>query len=330
MKRKVWILPLVVVLTAALYYGMQTPTFALFRLTRAAQSRDLATFYSYVDLGAVIDSIEDAESARRNRQEAKSEWQALAGTVGNNLNKILKPKQRELLQREIEGKFRKSQLPDAADAVYGQLLPTRNFFREVHSFDIGAVARRGDEALANLEVLVPKLKKSYALILVLRHDGEWKVSGLEGLASTLDEYAIDRETHVKQYNEQVAGKLMQALSCSVTIQKNEQLLGLQKTMTWQLVCQNTLPETVQAFKAHIELLAADGKVLKEFPVQRAGLDWKSNTQQTWSQQEDIGLFDRSGGHAFSDPNLRYGLIPEELQFSTGAFLRPAQNYEEAE
>ncbi|WP_141733246.1 DUF2939 domain-containing protein [Oligoflexus tunisiensis] len=327
-KRSKWLIVVLGLgLIVAFVYVLQTPEYALYRISRAAARRDLATFYSYVNLPAVIRSIEDAENSRRIRESARSGWEALASTIESNVGQVLKPQQLHLVQREIEARFRDTRLPDPADAILGNLLATRDFFREATVFEIGSVARRGAGALANLEVHVPRLNRTYNLLLVLGKDERWQIMGLEGLATTLDEYARDQQHYLSRYNEQVLEKLAQFLECRASLQYEEKLLGLRQSLILDVTCRNLFPETITAIQGQVTVTAADGGLIKEWPLSMKAISWKSG-EPLRMKRTVIPDFWEDTENVFTDPKIRVGFSAQELRFETGQTLRPVTRYED--
>ncbi|RYZ57659.1 MAG: hypothetical protein EOP07_09295, partial [Proteobacteria bacterium] len=71
------------------YYWINSPTFAVMELEKSIKDKDLATFYSRLDLNKIYDSSIDA-IAINEKPQLESPWEILQSNIGSGVTKVLK------------------------------------------------------------------------------------------------------------------------------------------------------------------------------------------------------------------------------------------------
>ncbi len=111
MRRKTWIIIVAAVLLSTslagglYWYWARTPRYALQQMALALKTRDMDTFFKYVDLKDIFDNfLADSSRAPETPANGKTdEWTQLTRSLGRQLSRVFLPKLFEAFESQIRG-----------------------------------------------------------------------------------------------------------------------------------------------------------------------------------------------------------------------------------
>lgn len=308
------------------YYWINSPTFAVMELEKSIKDKDLATFYSRLDLNKIYDSSIDA-IAINEKPQLESPWEILQSNIGSGVTKVLKSQVMNSVKHEIELQFRRdrSQAVIHSEGETTAVSTIKEFFFDVESLEFGKLARAGELALVNVEVKLKKMAKSYPVTLKLEKDGQWRVSGFEGLASTLTLYEKDKIIRVNEHNLKVQADLKEVLVFFGQIRQEENLLGLGQQIHFEFLFHNRSDMKLTDVAGTLFVTDAKGeKILSEAFV-RNSLDIVKGQKKVFLINKDLGIF---GAKAPTAEELHLHFDFENVRFDDGHVYRMVKKYEE--
>jgi hypothetical protein len=308
------------------YYWINSPTFAIVELEASIRDKDLATFYSRLDLNKIYDSSIDA-IAINEKPEQESPWEILQSNIGSGVTKVLKSQVMNSVKHEIELQFRRDRtqalpLPLEKSAPVSTM---REFFNDGESLVFGKLVRSGEMALVNVDVRLKRMAKSYPLTLKLEKDGQWKVSGFEGLASTLTLYEKDKIIRVNEHNLKVQADLKERLVFFGQIRQEESLLGLGQQIHFEFLFHNLSAAKLTDVAGTLNVSDSKGvKVLSE-AFSRENLDIVKGQKKVFLINKDSGLF---GSKAPVVEGLHLQFDFARVKFDDGQVFQLVKDYNE--
>jgi len=313
-------------IAAGLYsYWLQSPTYAILEVEKSIKDRDLATFYSRLDLNRIYDSSLDAGAVLEAGSE--SPWDALQANVGAGFSKVLKSQVMNAVKHDIELQFRRDvnaplerKAPSAAPI---SLL--REFFEDSRSLVFGKLVRSGDIALVNVDVSLKKMGKSYPLTLKLEKLGDWKVSGFEGLASSLSLYDKDRLIRVNEHNLAVEKELHALVPFFGQIREEAKLFDLGQELKFEFLFQNKGDSPLDSMEGVLMVQNAKAETVLRENFSRSDLKLNVNEKKVFLLSKDIGVL--GDKVSFADGlTLRFQM--ERVHFEDGKILQIVKSYSE--
>lgn len=317
---------LALLIGGAYFYWINSPTFAVMELEKSIKEKDLATFYSRLDLNKIYDSSIDAIAINEKPQQ-ESPWEILQSNIGSGVTKVLKSQVMNSVKHEIELQFRRDRIQAVIHAE-GEAAPVstiKEFFFDVESLSFGKLVRSGDAALVNVDVKLKRMAKNYPVTLKLEKEGGWKVSGFEGLASTLTLYEKDKIIRVNEHNLKVQADLKERLVFFGQIRQEENLLGLGQQIHFEFLFHNRSDIKLTDVAGTLFVTDAKGeKILSEAFV-RNSVDVVKGQKKVFLINKDIGIF---GAKAPVAEALHLQFDFESVRFDDGHVFRMVKTYEE--
>lgn len=321
-------------IAGALLYWQGTASYALRDLERSVRERDLATFYTRVDLNRVVDSLIDAAATRGVSHAPGDEWKNFQERFRAEFSKLLKSQAVVQIKRDIEKSFSAAAPPSAdnVDSALGQLADIRRFLLRVDHWTLGSPSTSGAEARSNLIVHIPRLDKRYPLVLVLRKDeGDiWKAVALEGVATVMDLFDKDKAAYVAASNQATRDEMARILPMSpVEIRKDEGWFW-RKDFYFSLRFRNESDFPVRSFRGRILVQDGLGKILTSYPFAVPETDLLPRTEKTFAITPSVKVFDEKAKAAFAAKDLKVNFSYEEISFRGRSALRMISSLEEEE
>ena len=319
---------LLVLLTAGLvYYWIHSPTYAVLELEQSIKDRDLATFYSRIDLNRIYDSSLDAGAVLETGND--SSWDAIQANIGAGVNKVLKSQVMNSVKHDIELQFRRdvnaSLETKSPTPVLFPISIMREFFEDSRGLVFGKLARLGDIALVNVDVSLKKMAKSYPLTLKLEKVGEWKVTGFEGLASSLSLYEKDRVSRVNDHNAKVEREFKNLVPFFGQIREEPKLFEIGQELKFEFLFQNKGTSPLDRIQGVLTIHNIKGETVLKEAFSRADLHLNRNEKKVFLLSKDIGVLGNKV--SFAD-GLTLHFEGEMLRFADGKILQIVKDYGE--
>lgn len=318
-------LALALVSTGIFYYWLQSPTYAVLELEKSIKDRDLATFYSRLDLNRIYDSSLDAGAALETAGE--SPWETFQANMGTGVTKLLKSQVMNAVKHDIELQFRRDpNVPvEARASTAASISLLREFFEDSRSLIFGKLARSEEMALVNVDVQLKKMGKSYPLTLKLEKLGDWKVTGFEGLASSLSLYEKDRVIRINEHNLSVEKEFRSLVPFFGQIREEAKLLDLGQDLKFEILFHNKGTSPLEQIEGVLILQNAKAEtVLKEI-FSRSDLKLGVNEKKVFLLSKDIGVL--GDKVSFAD-GLTLQFQVDNIRFEDGKTLVMVKSYEQ--
>ncbi len=308
-------------------YWINSPSFAVRELERAIQEKDLASLYSRLDLDRIYDSSIDALTVIKSEKSAESPWETVQSNIGAGFTKVLKSQVMNSLKHEIELVLRNNDR-DQAQSSASPVTPSRpikEFFGDIQSLSFGKVVRSGEKALVNVDLRLIRMEKSYPLTLTLEKSGDWKVTGFEGLSSTLSLFVKDQEKKIDAHNLKVQSDLMTLLPLVGGVRREEGMMGLGQQIHFEFLFQNKSESRLKEIDGTLMVLNLQKEVVAMEPFSRVELNMAPKEKKAFLLTKDLGIF---GNKALSADGETLQFKFERALFEDGKVYRLVKAYRE--
>jgi len=331
------LLLLAAILGGASYYWINSPSFAVMQLEQAIKEKDLATFYSRLDLNRIYDSSIDALTVIKTEKTPESPWENVQNNIGAGLTKVLKSQVMNAVKHEIELGFRKDRSKPAlasasasassssSSSSPSQPSPLQDFFGEVNGLTFARPVRSGEIALVNVEVHLEKMGKTYPVTLRLEQLGDWKVTGFEGLSSALDLYTNDQAQRVDEHNRHANQEMAERVPFFGQVRQEENILGLGKQIHFEFLIQNKGLSMLQQIDGTLVVLNSKNDELLKEPFHKSDLNLGVQEKKVFLVAKDIGIFTSK---AVSADTLTLQFRYDRVRFKDGREIVKVKTYKD--
>lgn len=306
----------------AFIYWIHTPTYAIVELGRSLRDKDLATFYSRIDLDRIYDSSIDAMTAHELASKgAPSAFETMQANVSGGVTKLIKSQVINQLKRDIELKFitGKIELPAAPEPT--SLI--KEFFLELKSVTFGSVVRSDDGAFVNVDLELGKINGHYPLTLKMANENQWRISGFEGLATTLSRYSADRMAKVLEHNREAQRHCSELAPFFGQVRIEDINFALQKQIHLEFLFHNKHTSALKQLAGTLSVTDSKGGVITE-PFQKDELQIKPGEKKVFLIPKELGLF----GTLSEDRKFVLNFQCEAIHFMDGTSQLVVKRYED--
>ncbi|WP_324949700.1 DUF2939 domain-containing protein [Oligoflexus sp.] len=253
--KKYWLGLALVLGLAGIYYGSQTPTFAVYRITKAIQDQDPATFREYVNVektvGAALDDIKALDLEKSSRQDS------LMGMIGAQLQgsllDIVQAPIVALVNRELDAYITRTKITPIGSSTrtsdaFGELTRLRALMVDPAKGRIVYLKRDGPVANVGVQVHNGSLQKTFLLNFTMEQGKRWQVVRLSNLLFILSEIIKGEKDLLKRHNLDVRSQISQFISIG-PLQKEDKDYGwgLVKTTVLSIPVRNMGQVPIQSF-----------------------------------------------------------------------------------
>lgn len=315
----------------AYFYWTRSPSFAVRDLERSVRERDLAAFYTRVDLDRTLDSLIDAAATRSISRTPGDDWENIRERFRAEFSKLLKSQAMIQFRRDIERRFAgDDQLAPDVDAAMGNLAPIRRFLLRADLWSLGSLSTSGRNARINLLLHIPLVNKAYPLLLLLEKNegGMWKVVGIEGIATVVDLFEKDAAAYVEASNRASQQEMTRILPMVPGEIRRHSKWLVNKELYLPLRFRNDSGFPVRSIEGRLSLAKADGTILISYPFRLRNTDLAPGAEKTYSITAPIKVFDKQANEAFATDDLRMNFVFERVSFEGRRALRTISSLDE--